>query len=77
MADDGFSDNDPRPKREYILQGAFWDGFRTGARYWVWLYAVFFGVSTYLANTWLMVIWNMFMTVVAIIITVMAWQYKE
>lgn len=78
MASDGFYDNIPNPKkREYILEGAFWDGFRSGARYWVWLYFVFFGVSTYVAETWPMVFWNMFMTIISIGTIWMAWRYKE
>lgn len=35
MTDDGFYDNTTKPERVYVLQGAFWDGFRESSRIYV------------------------------------------
>lgn len=80
MTSDGFYDNIPKPpKREYLLQGPFWDGFRSSAKWTGPAYTLFFSVAVFTSNTIWQALWCLWMIVVSSAVIYLAWKsrFKE
>jgi hypothetical protein len=75
MTSDGFCDNIPKPpKQKYLLQGPFWEGFRSGAKYWIFLYWGFFLWLTLRAETIWQALFALVMVLVSTVGIYLAWR---
>lgn len=62
----GFDNDTHLKKQGYILDGALWDGLRSSPHYLVRLYAIYFGMSTFISVSCSTLIWNIIVFIISI-----------